>query len=188
MPACIQPINIYLIPALEIPCRCYSRSISSSSPLLSSHPLCIHSLSHSFTLLPFHCFTLLQCWPLTAARIQSVQWCNVHPSCDATWVNAPLRALTFCQHFSSLFKALEKKFCSGLHQATYREVWKLLFLWQRGGKAIVPAETMEAAGRHAAVRTWMAGLWDVCGSVARGLRPKAPFPAPHKEPAQGRGS
>lgn len=28
----------------------------------------------------------------------------------------------------------------------------------------------------------------VCGSVARGLRPKAPFPAPHNEPAQGRDS
>lgn len=30
------------------------------------------------------------------------------------------------------------------------------------------------------------GLWDVCGSLARGLRPKAPFPAPHNEGAQGR--
>lgn len=82
MPTYLQPINIYLIPALEIACRCYSRSVSSSSLLLSSHPLHSHSLFHSFTLLLFYCFTLLQCWPLTAARTQSVQWCNVSVWCN----------------------------------------------------------------------------------------------------------
>lgn len=81
MPTYLQPINIYLIPALEIARRCYSRSVSSSSPLLSFHPLHI-SLFHSFTLFLAYCFTLLQCWPLTAARTQLVQWCKA-----AAWCN-----------------------------------------------------------------------------------------------------
>lgn len=56
MPTYLQPINIDLIPALEIACRCYSRSISSSSPHPSSHPRYFFPF-HSFTLLLFYCFT-----------------------------------------------------------------------------------------------------------------------------------
>lgn len=88
-----------------------------------------------------------------------------------------------------LLKKVRRKVCWGLHQATCRGKFESCFLSGReGGEAIVPAETMGAAGRHAAVRTWMAGLRDVCGSVTRGLGPKVPFPAPHNESAQGRGS
>ena len=105
----------------------------------------------------------------------------------------PLTALTFCQHCFILYLKCKRGIesagtCIRLHwEGSLKAAFSPA---ERGGgtKLLFPAETMGAAGRHAAARTWMAGLRDVCGSVARGLRPKAPFPAPHNEPAQGRGS
>lgn len=68
-------------------------------------------------------------------------------------VNTPLTALTFCQHFYSLFKELKGN-SAGACIRPYRGKFESCFLSGReGGNAIVPAETMGAAGRHAAVRT-----------------------------------
>lgn len=69
-------------------------------------------------------------------------------------MNIPLTALTFCQHFYSLFKGLEGKSARACVRLHLEGSLKAAFSpAERGGKAIVPAETMGAAGRHAAVRT-----------------------------------
>lgn len=75
--------------------------------------------------------------------------------CDATRLNIPLTALTFCQHFYSLFKGLEGKSAGACVRLHLEGSLKAAFSPAEGGgsKAIVPAETMGAAGRHAAVRT-----------------------------------
>lgn len=90
MPTYLQPINIYLIPALEIACRCYSRFTFFPSPsplLLSSHPSAHPILSFSSTVSLCYCFIVSLCCSFGLWRLQetqSVQWCNVGAWCNAS--------------------------------------------------------------------------------------------------------
>lgn len=86
-----------MIPALEIACRCYPRSV------FSSHPL--HTVSLCYCFIVSLCYTV---WPLTAARTP-VSAVMQHWRVMQRGANTPLTALTFCQHFDSLFEGLEGK-------------------------------------------------------------------------------
>lgn len=170
-------------------------AVSSNSLLFFFGPAILCTSALPFTVPLCYCFTRLQRWPLTTAR--RTQCSDATRMRDATPANANSVIV-----LSTFFFILSFFFKGGLHGASVGACIRLRLGGslkaafspdththrKRGGETIVPAETMGAAGRHAALRTWMARLWDVCGSVARGLRPKAPFPAPHNEPAQGRDS
>lgn len=106
------------------------------------HLILCHSRS---PLLLSRCFTLLQCLAPDGCGSG-----DARPARDATRANAPLTALTFCQHFSPLFKGVTGKVCRGLRQATYRGKFESSFLSCRSGgggvKLLFPSETMGSCG------------------------------------------
>lgn len=139
-----------------------------------------------------YCFTRLQRWPLTTARRTR---CG-----DATWMrDATAAANTNSVVVLSTYVLLDivPFFCGvtwsvsgGLRQATFRGKFEREGEGQRrveGGGLLFLLKQWELRGdMQRCAHEWQSS--GVCGSVALGLRPKAPFPAPHNEPAQGRDS
>lgn len=104
-------------------------------------------------------------------------------------MNTTLTALTFCQHFYSLFKGLEGKAAEACIRLHIEGSLKAAFSpAERGVKLLFPLKQWELRGdMQRCAHEWQGS--GMCVGQWPGVSvPKATFPAPHNEPAQGWGS